>query len=234
MVDFSKHLNAQERKENAMPEVDANTAAQNAQPSAELQNLDAGDAADATTLLNLDDIENMSFDDIEDPPGFVTPPDGIYDLKVTKACIEKYKTKDEPNVDHKRFANYYEILRVVEISDANEQAPKAGDKFSERFMQNEDGMKYWKGKAKAILGDVGKVSVGNVLKELSTGNYEFRARITNKKSQGKKGTSNEGKEFTNTNVRVIAKAADIPGWESGAPADVATGAATSGGDVAVE
>lgn len=212
-----------------MPEVNQDQAAAEGQPSAELENLDS-----SATLLNLDDVENMSFDDIEDPPGFVTPPDGVYDLKVTKGCIEKYKTKDEPNKEHKRFANYYEILRVVEISDANEQSPKTGDKFSERFMMNEDGMKYWKGKAKAILGDVGKVSVANVLKELSSGSYEFRARITNKKSQGKKGSSNEGKEFTNTNVRVIAKAADIPGWESGAPAADVPVAGQQAADVAVE
>lgn len=176
------------------------------------------------TLLDLDNIEGMDFDSIEDPPGFVTPPNGLYTLRITKGVIEKYKTRDEPGVEKKRFANYYTIEAVKELEDANEQEPKVGDKFSERFMMNEDGMKYWKGKAKAILGDVGKVSVANVLKELSSGNYVFDARITNKKAAGKKGTSNEGKEFTNTNVKVIAKQGEVPGM--GQPA--------AGGGVAVE
>lgn len=179
------------------------------------------------TLLDLDDVEGMDFDSIEDPPGFVTPPNGVYDLTVTKAVIEKYKTREEPNVEKKRFANYYEIVSVVEIEDANEQEPKQGDKFSERFMMNEQGMKYWKGKAKAILGDVGKVTVANVLKELSSGNYTFRARITNKKTMGKKGSPNEKKEFTNTNVKVLAKREEVPGMEG-------TEGAKPAGDVAVE
>lgn len=192
----------------------------------------AGTSTEVETLLDLDNVDGMSFNDIEDPPGFVTPPDGIYDLKVTKGCIEKYKTRDEPDVEHKRFAHYYEILAVVELDDSNEQEPKVGDKFSERFMMNDNGMKYWKGKAKAILGDVGQVTVANVLKELSTGNYAFRARITNKKTMGKKGTSNEKKEFTNTNVKVLAKAGEIPGMATGT--EGAVDAAGQAGGVAVE
>lgn len=177
------------------------------------------------TLLDLDTVEDMDFDSIEDPPGFVNPPDGVYDLRITKACIEKYKVKNpgpgESN-ERKRFAHYYTIERVVEIADSTEQEPKVGDKFSERFMMNEDGMKYWKGKAKAILGDVGKVSVSNVLAELSSGNYLVRARITNKKSKGKKGTPDENKEYNNTNVRIIGKPGE-PGFEGESPKVETTG-----------
>lgn len=176
------------------------------------------DAQDVTSLLDLDDIDNLDFDSIEDPPGFVTPPNGIYDLRITKGCVEKYKVKENPNEERKRFANYYEVIAVRELEDPNEQMPKEGDKFSERFMMNEQGMKYWKGKAKAILGDMGKVTVANVLKELSSGNYEFRAKITNKKSKNEK----DGKEYTNTNVKVIARAADIPGFAEGKADSTAT------------
>lgn len=160
------------------------------------------------TLLDLDTIEGMDFDAIEDAPGFVQPPNGVYDLRVEKACIEKYKTKEGD--ERQRFAHYYIIDNVVELEDAAEQAPKNGDKFSERFMCNAQGISYWKTKAKSILGDIGPgMTVPNVLKELTGGGYAFRARITNKKTKGK----TDGKEYTNANVRVIAKAGDVPGLE---------------------
>lgn len=166
------------------------------------------------TLLDLDSVEDMDFESIEDAPGFVTPPNGLYLLTVQKACVEAYKTKardGKPSENRKRFAHYYTIDKVLELEDTSEQAPKEGDKFSERFMFNEQGVKYWKTKAKAILGEVGKVSVANVLTELSTGNYHFKAKIQNKKSKG-----DDGKEYTNTQVRVLAKEAE-PSLEGGLP-----------------
>jgi hypothetical protein len=166
------------------------------------------------TLLDLDDVEGMDFDSIEDAPGFVTPPDGLYMLTLTKACVEAYKTKataDKPSENRKRFAHYYAIAKVLELDDSTEQAPKEGDKFSERFMHNAEGIKYWKTKAKAILGDIGKVSVANVLAELSSGNYTFKAKIQNKKSKGK----SDNKEYTNTQVRVLKVEKD-PSLEGGA------------------
>lgn len=181
----------------------------------ELANAEAKEPTEET-LLDLDSVEDMNFDDIEDAPGFVTPPDGLYLLTLTKACIEAYKTKataDKPSENRKRFAHYYAIAKVIELDDAAEQSPKEGDKFSERFMFNDQGLKYWKTKAKAILGDIGKQTVANVLKELSSGNYTFKAKIQNKKSIGK----SDRKEYTNTQVRVLAMEQN-PSLEGGTPA----------------
>lgn len=161
----------------------------------------AGTVGDMETLLDLDTVENMNFDSIEDAPGFVVPPNGVYLLQLDKATIEKYKTKakdGQPAEERKRFSHYYSILDTLELEDAKEQSPKIGDKFSERFMFNEKGLSYWKTKAKDILGNLGQgVTVANVLKELNTGTYSFTAKITNKKSKG-----TDGKEYTNTQVRV--------------------------------
>jgi len=148
------------------------------------------------TLLDLDSVDEMSFDEIPDAPGFIQPPDGTYMLCVEKAAIESYKTKE--GEARKRFAHYYAVVDVIELSDANEQKPTVGDKFSERFMMNEKGLQYWKTKAKQILGDVGKITVANALAELSTGNYTFKARVQTKKSKGK-----DGKEYNNVQVRVL-------------------------------
>lgn len=151
------------------------------------------------TLLDLDNVDDLELDDIPDAPGFVQPPDGVYILNVEKACIEKYKTKE--GEEKKRFSHYYAIASIIELLNSSEQAPNTGDKFSERFMMNEDGLKYWKTKAKAILGDVGKISVANALAELSTGNYSFKARVQTKESKGK-----DGKTYKNVQVRVIGPA----------------------------
>ena len=153
------------------------------------------------TLLDLDTVEGMSFDDIKQPPGFVTPPDGVYKLNLSKAAIEKYTTKEkdgQPSEQRKRFAHYYTIEEVMEVA-SNEQAPAVGSKFSERFMMNEKGLGYWKQKAKDIIGDLGTgVTVANVLNELNSGSYTFTARIQNKQSKG-----SDGKDYTNTNVRIV-------------------------------
>lgn len=156
------------------------------------------------TLLDLDSVEGMNFSDIEDAPGFVNPPNGIYILTLDKACIETYKTKEKdgkPSETRKRFAHYYSVTAVNELEDAKEQAPTIGSKFSERFMLNEKGITYWKSKAKDIVGELGQgITVANVLAELNTGNYSFVAKIQNKKTKGQ-----DGKDYTNCNVRVVRK-----------------------------
>lgn len=148
------------------------------------------------TLLDLDNVNDMDFDDIPEAAGFVEPPNGVYDLRITKAVIEDYKTKEQE--EKRRFSHYYQIEKAVELADPNEQAPNVGDKFSERFQMNDQGLKFWKTKAKAILGDVGKITVANALSELSTGNYVFRARVQMKESKGK-----DGKTYKNIQVRII-------------------------------
>ncbi len=164
-------------------------------------------AVSEETLLDLDTVEDLNFDEIQDAPGFVTPPNGLYLLTLDKACIEAYKTKakdGQPSENRKRFAHYYSIAQVLELEDPNEQSPSVGDKFSERFMMNEQGLKYWKTKAKSIVGDIGKQTVANVLKELSSGMYTFKAKIQLKKTKGK-----DNKDYTNVQVRVLAKEQDV-------------------------
>lgn len=153
------------------------------------------------TILDLDNVEDMDFDKIEEAAGFVNPPDGLYILHLDTAKVEKYKTKEEPDTDRQRIAHYYSIVAVQELTDSEEQEPKNGSKFSERFMFNEKGLGFWKNKATSILGQIGEgMKLGGVLAELNAGDYNFLAKIQNKKSQGK-----DGKEYTNCNVRVVKR-----------------------------
>lgn len=184
------------------------------------------------TLLDMTDVDNLSFNDIEDAPGFVNPPDGVYDVLLIKAAKEKYKLKqDNPDTgekagtDKQRIRHTMEILGVVELSDANEQAPKVGDKFSEQWVVPGEGLKYWKGKTQAIIGsEIGNVTVNNVLKDLTDGQYRFRVKVTNRKSKAESGP-NKGKEYNNINVKVVARAEEIPGFDNtgGASGGIATG-----------
>lgn len=161
-----------------------------------------------TSLLDLDNLSDMNMDEIPDAPGFVDPPDGIYVLRCTKACIETYKTREEPNKDKKRFAHYYAIEKVIELDNSDEQEPSVGSKFGERFLVNADGMKYWKSKAKAILGDVGSISVADALAELSTEEYVFKARVQTRESKGKK-ESDKNKTYRNVQIRVLGRVVDV-------------------------
>ena len=160
---------------------------------------DENQVAVEETLLDLDNMGDLSFDSIPEAPSFVIPPDGVYMLSVTKACIETYATKEQEN--KQRISHYYSIAEVLELSNPSEQAPSIGDKFSERFQANEDGLKYWKAKAKAILGDVGKITVKTALAELSSGGYTFKARVQVKTTAGK--GDNKGKTYQNIQVRVL-------------------------------
>lgn len=169
------------------------------------------------TLLDMETVGDLSFDDMEEAPGFIQPPNGEYELTVTKAEIQKYMKKDDAgkaSIPAKRFRHIYSIARVISLEDAAEQEPPVGALFSEQF-GIPDGAKYWKPKAKAILGDkMGPgLTVDNVVKELNSGTYNFIAKVTNKKGEPAKEGPNKGKSFTNTNVRVVGRVGEVPGME---------------------
>lgn len=162
------------------------------------------------TLLDLDIVNNLSFDDMKSAPGFVTPPDGIYHLTLTKASAENYFTKDTPEKKSEkkgRITHFFKIDKVYELSNPSEQAPSVGDMFSIRFQINESGLKFWKTQAKDILGEGaegGNMSVAAVLSELSSGTYNFKARVKQKLSPIKDARGNDtGKKFTNLQVNVL-------------------------------
>jgi hypothetical protein len=161
------------------------------------------------TLLDLDTVSSLSFDDLEEAPGFVIPPAGVYDLLLETAKLEEYTKKakgDEPASKGHRIAHYYTIEAVEELVDPKEQKPPIASKFSERFQLNEQGLKYWKTKAKQILGDSvdgANLTVANVIKELAAGTYRIKAKVALKVTDGT--GENTGKKFTNIQIRVLKR-----------------------------
>jgi len=168
------------------------------------------------TLLDLDTVSSLSFDDLEEAPGFVIPPAGVYGLLLETAKLEEFTRKakgDEPATKGHRIAHYYTIEAVEELIDPKEQKPPVGSKFSERFQLNEQGLKYWKTKAKQILGDSvdgANLTVTNVIKELGAGTYRIKAKVALKVTDGT--GENLGKKFTNIQIRVLErkKEPDLP------------------------
>ncbi len=150
------------------------------------------------TILDLDAMMDIKMDDVETLPDFVTPPPGTYVLKVKEAKIEKYKSKAEPDVQKQRIRMSYSVVSTKEVLAGN--LPVAdGSMFSETFMANEDGIKFFK---KAAMGALGVSSFeGASIKDVIDGlaDAEFEARITTRSTVDK-----ETKQvYENISVRAI-------------------------------
>lgn len=153
------------------------------------------------TLLDFDqDIDDVELGQIENLPEFINPPTGVYILKVLKADI-KTKEDKETKQKKKRIQHLYSIRKVLELAEANELVPETGSLFVENFQWNQEGLKYWKQKARQILGiqDLDKSKLVDVLKELSSEEYLVKARVINQV------TNRDGHTYVNSQVRVISQ-----------------------------
>ena len=150
------------------------------------------------TILDLDAMMDIKMDEVETLPDFVTPPPGIYTLKVKEAKIEKYKSKSEPTVDKQRIRLAYIILSTKEVAAGN--LPVAdGSLFSETFMATEDGIKFFK---KAAMGALGVESFeGASIKDVIDGltDAEFEARVAIRSTVDK----DTKQVYENVSVRAI-------------------------------
>jgi len=153
------------------------------------------------TILDLDAMMDIKMDDVETLPDFITPPPGLYSLKVKETKIEKYSTKAEPGTSKQRIRMTYVVVNTKEVAAGN--IPVAdGSLFSETFTATEDGIKFFK---KAAMGVLGVSSFeGATIKDVIDGTIgaEFDARITTRSSKMPDGTV-----YENINVRAINEAA---------------------------
>lgn len=162
----------------------------------------------AESLLGMEDLNSLNFDEIEEAPGFVVPPEGSYRLELNKACQETYKTKKEPNKQRRRLAHYYKIVKVVSLNDPKEKVPSEGSMFSERWQLTPDGLKYWKSRAKALLGDADTtgMNLGGVLEALNVASPVVDCNIKHKVVKNKE----DGKDYVNIQMQVTGHGPQIP------------------------
>ena len=154
------------------------------------------------TILDLDAMMDIKMDEVETLPDFVTPPPGIYTLKIKEAKIEKYKSKAEPGINKQRIRMSYVILSTKEVA-AGHLPVADGSLFSETFMATEEGIKFFK---KAAMGALGVDSFeGASIKDVIDGlaDAEFDARISSRSTVDK-----ETKQvYENISVKAIPASA---------------------------
>lgn len=107
---------------------------------------------------------DMSIDDIEDLPSFVTPPTGAYTLDIVS--VEKKEIGEHPALEFK-----FTILQVTEMDpeglDEGEQPPKEGDQFSLPYMlDNRFGVGTMKELLKPFKEKLGTSNLGELAKQM--------------------------------------------------------------------
>lgn len=156
------------------------------------------------TVLDLDALLESTLDNVEDVPDYVTPPTGAYALRCEDCKIETYKSKKkgEENKELTRLRVTHAIRATIELKDSKEAPVADGSLFSETFMANEDGLKYFKKQAKAILNveDLNGVPLRDVISSLLTAEYDAKISIRTTKGD-------DGSIFENVQVRIVPPAA---------------------------
>ena len=112
--------------------------------------------------------DNFSLDDIEDMPGFVMPPTGVYTVVLEKGILDKVINED----------NYFEVAMTIKSVDelddknldADETAPKEGDIASTIFGRNNKyAMNNFKASFGRAIAEKFEVKTIGAIKEKSVG-----------------------------------------------------------------
>jgi len=146
------------------------------------------------TILDIDALLDSNLSQVENVPDFVTPPAGEYNLGVKESKIEKFESKAKDGKPASKGLRVRITYMVNETKDTKEPPVADGSLFSESFMANEDGLKYFKKQASKILNvkDFGDTSIRDIIDALNA-TEAFDAVVTIRKSG----------EFENVNVRPV-------------------------------
>lgn len=155
------------------------------------------------TILDLDAMLDIEMDKVETLPDYVTPPPGIYLLKVEEAAVKEYtiKAKDnKPAGKGNRLNITYSVVKTIETTDL---PVKDGSLFSESFMATEDGIKFFKKQAMNIMNvtDLTGARMKDVLDGLK--DIEFKSKITIRKTP-----DGSGGHYENVQVRPVHEATE--------------------------
>lgn len=101
-------------------------------------------------VVPIEDLMDVSIDDLKDLPGFEVPPKGHYKLQVS---LEQKVVNDHNSVEAKLT-----VLETLELGNTNETPVENGTKFGQLFMMdNEWGQGGFKGFALPIAAGLGMV-----------------------------------------------------------------------------
>jgi hypothetical protein len=167
------------------------------------------------TLLDLDAILDQSMDDVEEAVGFITPSEGIYLLAIPFCKIEKYKTKENPNVDKSRIKLGYSVIKQLEKSKSEDPESPPNGLFTEVFQFNSQGLGFFKAKAIDLLTTTDGLSVREAIKAINESALVVKAKVGIKLTPKKEGAGGTGKDYINVQVKVLELVTDIPFPEIG-------------------
>ena len=144
------------------------------------------------SMNDINAAQDMQLDDIEDLPGFDTPPSGEYVCSVSLAA-KTLKDKDYISFDFK-------LIEVKQLGDQEtERTSVVGQQFGVLFRYNEQGLSYMKPylkQFKEALKTSG--SIAEIVE--ATKDVNVLVMFKYKTSKGKVGTENAGKEYANLNI----------------------------------
>lgn len=106
--------------------------------------------AEEETLLDVDDLDSLTLDDVEAAPDFLTPPSGKYRLGVKDASIQKREVDGETK---QSIRIIYQVRKTLELNNQEDDLVPDGSLFSENFNAPGEGLKFFKARMKKLLGD---------------------------------------------------------------------------------
>ena len=159
------------------------------------------------TSLDLGSMMDSALDSIPDAPDFNNPPAGDYRISVKDSKIETYKTKEkngQPSVEAQRIKNLYVVEQTVSLANSNEPPVPDGSMFSETFQGTEQGLSYFKKRAKEIMNvsDLNGVPLRDIFESLK--GQSFDARISIKKTPNPNDKDNP---YENLVIKIVPPAA---------------------------
>lgn len=148
------------------------------------------------TILDLDALLDTEMDKVETLPDYVKPGRSLLQLKIKEAG-----TKERKDKDGNKAVNLNIVYEIQETLESDEPPFPNGSLFSDRFQASEDGIKFFKKQAMAILNvkDMEGVKLRDVFEGLV--GTEFKAAITVRTTTGA-----DGKAYENLNIRPLHEA----------------------------
>ena len=105
---------------------------------------------EAETLLDLDDLDSLTLDDVDEAPEFMAPPSGKYKLGITQADIQ---AREKDGETKQSFRLIYYVQQTLELANQDEDLVPDGTLFSENFQATKQGLEFFKSRMKKLLGD---------------------------------------------------------------------------------
>lgn len=105
---------------------------------------------EAETLLDLDDLDSLTLDDVDEAPEFMVPPSGKYKLGISQADIQ---SREKDGETKQSFRLIYFVQETIELANQDEDLVPVGTLFSENFQATKQGLEFFKSRMKKLLGD---------------------------------------------------------------------------------